>query len=367
MNNNSSRRRKNPKSPQRHVTFEDGVIEKDKSTFTPRQFFTQHSRKLIVLILFTGIVYLLFAPPPKFSQEVQFWHDSSYLYKFGQFDIHFHDIPRIKKPVSLNPVLLILHGFPTSSYDWRDLVPKFHKKFGRVIIPDFLGFGFSDKPKKHVYSIMEQAEMVESLLKYLNITEVHMLSHDYGDTVLQELLARSDDPSYNLKFKIKSICLSNGGIIPSQHKPLLIQSLLVKPILRSILPYLTTRFIFASRFSSVFAPDRTPSSRLLDDFYAIISYKGGNLVSPAILRYIAERHENEERWVGALQETKIPIHLIYGPLDPINTPDGFLKTYKELVPHSTVSVLEGIGHYPQLEAPTGFVKAYEKFLKQINI
>ena len=363
----SRRRNKNLRpSPKKRVTFEDGFFEDPKKNLRPKEFVKRHQRKLVLLSVFAFVTYLLFAPPPRFSKEVQFWHDNSYLFKFGELDVHFQDIPNVKKkPFSFNPILLVLHGFPTSSYDWKDLIVQFHEQFGRIVIPDFVGFGFSDKPLRHEYSVMEQATMVEGLIAYLNITDVHILAHDYGDTVLQELIARSDDPSRRIGFRIHSACLTNGGIIPSHHKPVLIQKLLIYPVLRSILPYLTNRYIFNSRFSSVFAPDRHPSSKQLNDFWAIISFKRGYTVAPAILKYIAERHANEERWVGALQNTKIPLHLIYGPLDPVNTPEGFLKAFKGLVPQSTVSVLEGIGHYPQLEAPKKFAKEFIDFSKRV--
>ena len=272
----------------------------------------------------------------------------------------------MKKPIAASPVLLILHGFPTSSYDWKDLIPEFHKRFPRVIIPDFLGFGFSDKPTNHEYSIKEQAEMIEELMVHLKIADVHIIAHDYGDTVLQELIAKSIDPTYHLMFRIRSACLTNGGILPSQHKPLLIQKISTMPVFRVFLSYLMNRFIFTSRFKTVFAPNSQPSPKQFAEIWSIVSYKRGHHVLPAILSYIAERHANEARWVGALKDTTIPLHLIYGPLDPVNTPDGFLKTYREKISHSSVSVLENIGHYPQMEDPSGFISAFNKFLKRVE-
>ena len=58
------------------------------------------------------------------------------------------------------------------------------------IAADFLGFGFSDKPRNYPYSILDQADLLEALLREKGITHVHIISHDYGDTVAQELLAR---------------------------------------------------------------------------------------------------------------------------------------------------------------------------------
>lgn len=60
------------------------------------------------------------------------------------------------------PGLLLLHGYPTSSYDWRPILPLLGE--GSVLTLDFLGFGFSDKPSGHDYSLFEQADVVEAVL-----------------------------------------------------------------------------------------------------------------------------------------------------------------------------------------------------------
>ena len=59
--------------------------------------------------------------------------------------------------------LLLLHGFPTASWDWHLLWPEVTKRF-HVIAPDFIGFGYSAKPRSYPYSIMDQADLVEILL-----------------------------------------------------------------------------------------------------------------------------------------------------------------------------------------------------------
>ena len=86
--------------------------------------------------------------------------------------------------------LFILHGFPTSSFDFHLVFPNLTKVFRRIIAPDFIGFGFSSKPRSYDYSVNDQAILVTSLMNQLNIKEAHFLAHDYGDSVAQELLAR---------------------------------------------------------------------------------------------------------------------------------------------------------------------------------
>ncbi|KAM9578035.1 mesoderm-specific transcript homolog protein [Guaruba guarouba] len=83
----------------------------------------------------------------------------------------------------------------------------------------------------------------------------------------------------------------------------------------------------------------------------------------SILQYINQRKKHREHWVGALMPTSVPLHLIYGPLDPVNPHPEFLQLYKKVLPMSTVSVLDDhISHYPQLEDPTGFLNAYLNFI-----
>ena len=88
--------------------------------------------------------------------------------------------------------LLCVHGFPTSSWDWHLVWPGLIEKF-RVVAPDMIGFGFSDKPFDYSYSILDQATLHEELLQSLGIDQIDILAHDYGDTVTQELLARFEE------------------------------------------------------------------------------------------------------------------------------------------------------------------------------
>src|SRR4051812_8986199 len=87
------------------------------------------------------------------------------------------------------PVLLAIHGFPSASWDWHLLWPELTARF-RVIAPDMLGYGWSDKPRAYRYSIADQAELHRGLMSELKIERVHVLAHDVGVSVACELLAR---------------------------------------------------------------------------------------------------------------------------------------------------------------------------------
>ena len=128
----------------------------------------------------------------------------------------------IDKGSSTN-TLVILHGYPTSSFDYWMVLEKLSEKY-RVIIHDHIGFGFSDKPLDYSYSLIEQAEVALGLWKSLNLTEFSILAHDYGTSVATEILARSQNNSISIK--IKEIVLCNGSIHIELSQLRLIQKLL---------------------------------------------------------------------------------------------------------------------------------------------
>src|SRR5580765_3182719 len=116
------------------------------------------------------------------------------------------------------PVTL-LHGFPTSSHDWSAIVPALVGAGHRVTTFDFLGFGASAKPRRHTYSILEQADITQAVWLRHRITDTALVAHDYGVSVAQELLARDAQ-------RITSMTWLNGGIYPDLHRPIPIQKLL---------------------------------------------------------------------------------------------------------------------------------------------
>ena len=112
--------------------------------------------------------------------------------EFAQFQDHKvfvrHNFPE-RLEASSKDTLLLLHGFPTASYDFDKVWSQLERDFN-VLAFDFLGFGFSDKPSSLNYTLMMQADLAEHILCQYGVKEFHILSHDYGDTVAQELLYR---------------------------------------------------------------------------------------------------------------------------------------------------------------------------------
>lgn len=259
------------------------------------------------------------------------------------------------------PTLLLLHGFPTSSWDWVPVWAAL-KETHRLVAMDFLGFGFSDKPDPHRYSIMEQADLCEALVVDRKLDTFHVLAHDYGDTVAQELLARQNEGGGAGRWA--SVCFLNGGLFPETHRARLIQKLLLSRFGRFI-NGLSSKRTFDKSFSAVFGPRTKPSAEDLDAFWALIQHNDGKHVFHNLIRYMTDRKTHRERWVNALQQSVAPIGLINGSADPVSGAH-MVARYREVVSSDHFIVeLPDIGHYPQVEAPEAVVDAYLRFLRQL--
>ena len=254
--------------------------------------------------------------------------------------------------------LLLLHGFPTASWDWNKIWPSLISQF-RTLAPDFIGFGFSDKPRPYAYSIMDQADLIEALLTEKGIKQFHVLAHDYGDTVLQELLARFIERE-NPPWQIQTITLLNGGIFPEAHQPRLIQQLLISPFGKLLTPFLSKRML-DKNFRAIFGKATPPSVQEIEEFYALIEHQNGKYIFHRLIRYMRERRIHRERWAGALQNCPVPLRLINGLADPISG-QLMVERFAEIIDDADIIRLEQIGHYPQTEAPGLVLKHFLDFV-----
>lgn len=246
--------------------------------------------------------------------------------------------------------LLLVHGFPTSSWDWWAIWPRLAARY-RLLTLDMIGFGFSAKPSAFAYSIFAQADLFGALLERERVTSYRLVSHDYGDTVAQELLARQADPASP---RILSACLLNGGLFPEAHHALFTQKLLATP-LGPLLVRLGGYRAFARSMRRIWGATPVSDDELRAMWRQICEHDGA-AVLPKLISYLGERRAHRERWVGALTSTSVPLRLIDGLRDPISGTD-IVARYRELVRNPDVVELPDAGHYPQLEAPDAVASA----------
>lgn len=292
------------------------------------------------------------------DKEVLQWQKKGkYLKVFG------HNIFYIQE--GKGPNLLVLHGYPYNTFEWKSVWNKLTQNY-TVLTFDYLGMGFSDKPKNHVYSFKEHSGIVNYLLNYFNIKRTHILSHDLGVSIGQELLARDKEGTNN--FKMQSLVFMNGGLFMDTYQPRFIQRLLSQspaPI-GKLLSKLLSKKKLDQAIKSVFGSTTQPSELLLNQFWDILNHKDGKSIAYLIGRLVFDKVNHQEKWIIAMQTTEVPMCFINGPSDP-NSGIHMANRYKELIPNPNVKLLnKEIGHWPQIEDPEGVLTAYFQFRKEIN-
>ncbi len=285
--------------------------------------------------------------------SIQDWKDKGSSIKVEGHSFFYVD----SEPDSDKAVIVLIHGFPTSSWDWVKIWEGLSDNY-RLIAMDMLGFGYSDKPQGHDYSILKQADFTEALIAELKLKQFHVLAHDYGDTVAQELLARQNEGK---RGEWLSLCLLNGGLFPETHRARLVQKLLLSPI-GKLLTYVSSQKQMDRSFREIFGKESQPSQEELDSFWALVEFNQGKANFHKLIRYMSERKTHRERWVHCLGEAKMPIALINGSVDPVSG-NHMVERYLDIIgePSSLVRLAK-IGHYPQVEAPDELLKHYLEFL-----
>ena len=252
-------------------------------------------------------------------------------------------------------VLFCIHGFPSSSWDFERLWPALTDRFD-VIAHDLVGLGKSAKPQQPL-TVSLQADVIEGLAQKEGIKEAHILAHDLGDTIAQELLARQMENTSRVNWL--SCVFMNGGIFPETHRPLLIQKLLISP-LGSVVARLISKKSMDKNMHKVFSQAHPPSMEFLRETWKLINENNGKSMIPRLIRYMSERKDNRERWVNPLVSEIVPIRLINGIEDPISGQHA-ADRYAEIVPNADIVFLENSGHYPHVETPEEVLKAFFAF------
>jgi pimeloyl-ACP methyl ester carboxylesterase len=242
------------------------------------------------------------------------------------------------------PAVTWLHGFPMSSWDWA----KLHAALGpgrRDVSLDFLGFGASEKPRRHDYSLLEQADLVEAVWRARRVTRTALVAHDYGVSVAQELLARRG--AGELSVELTEAVFLNGGLFPALHRPTRIQKLLAGPG-----GWLLARQMRASTFVRSYRGvlAQPPPDEELREHWRAFSHDDGHGNAHLLLGYMAERRQHERRWVGALIDADLPKCFIWGPEDPVSGAH-VVHELRARLPDARIEVLASVGHAPHMEVP----------------
>ena len=243
--------------------------------------------------------------------------------------------------------MVILHGYPTSSYDYYKVLPELRKHY-RVIIHDHLGFGFSDKPLDYSYSLLDQADLALQLWQLLGVKKVHLLAHDYGTSVATEIIARNNN--HELTIEIEKLTLCNGSMHIELSQLRTIQKLLKNKWLGKYVAKLTTYAIFSKNLRNVYFDKTKVSNNELKDMWMQLEYNEGRKVIHKLSQYINERYTYWNRWIGALKETNLQTNIVWAKNDPVAVP-AIARLIATEISNNKLFWIENTGHFPMLENP----------------
>jgi len=254
------------------------------------------------------------------------------------------------------PTVLLLHGFPSCSYDFRAVVARLAGRSWLTM--DFLGFGLSDKPNPHRYSLFEQADLVQQVVEASTTGPVVLAAHDMGTSVATELLARDIEGA--LPFDLQRAVLTNGSVILERASLRPIQKILRGPF-GAIAARLTNRRSFERGFGQLFSTDHplTPDEAAAQ--WALLTHNGGDRIGHLLCAYLDERVKHAQRWHGAVRDWPKPLGFVWGLGDPVAT-TNVLDGLRQLRPAADVVELPGLGHYPQIEDPQAFTDGVLRLL-----
>lgn len=249
--------------------------------------------------------------------------------------------------------LLVLHGFPTFSWDFHAVLPALAERF-RVILHDHPGFGLSDKPEGWTYSLVDQAEVALEVWRRLGVTRGHLLAHDYGTSVSTELLARRERGL--LPLELLSVTLSNGSVHLELAELRLTQRLLRHPTIGPWFARRVTYGFFSRRLRALFAEPERVAAEELKVLWAGVSRAEGVARAPRISSYLDDRKRFARRWIPPLTRLDLPTHILWGRQDPVAVP-AIAERLADEIPGARLTWLPHVGHYPMLEDPEGFAEA----------
>ena len=247
--------------------------------------------------------------------------------------------------------LAILHGYPTSSYDYYKVLPELSKKYN-VIIHDHLGFGFSDKPLAYSYSLIEQADVALQLWKQLGLKNITLLAHDYGTSVATEILAKINQQQVDLE--VSNLILCNGSMHIELSQLRTIQKLLKNKITGKWVAKLASYSIYKKNISNVYFDKSQVTEEELNAMWFQLQHKNGRKVIHFISNYLNERYFFWHRWIGALKETQIPTKIVWAKNDPVAVA-AIAELLSTEIPNNNLFWIENCGHFPMLEKPKEWV------------
>jgi pimeloyl-ACP methyl ester carboxylesterase len=251
--------------------------------------------------------------------------------------------------------LLLIHGMAGSSATWRDVIPALARNY-RVIAPDLLGHGESDKPRGD-YSLGAFAASLRDLLDELGISRTTVIGQSLGGGIAMQFAYQHRDRCERV------VLIGSGGLGPDLSWTL---RLLSAPGAELILPVIAPPQVLSagnkikSWLSS--AGVQSPRGTELWSAYSSLSERDTRNAFLRTLRSVVDYRGQAVSALGKLHLTaQMPAMFIWGDRDKI-IPVSHGYAAHDALPGSRLEILPGLGHFPHVEAPAQVVDLLEDFI-----
>lgn len=273
------------------------------------------------------------------------------------------DIFHVESGESDAPVLLLVHGFPTCSVDWFEVVDLLNDRY-RVCALDFPGYGFSDKPVEWGYGLRRDAELLSFYLRrIIDASSVVVLAHDRGCSVALNYALKSDGFSVGDPPTLEHLVLTNGNVfLPLSNLTDFQRLVLDESTAPSVLSALTPEMLAAGMGRTTFSPPRPADHPDVEVLTATFAHADGVKVLHETIQYLVERADHEREWLDLLASRDIRTTVIWGLLDTVSPPRVAMRVWDEFLMlkpgRNRFYAVPGANHYLQVDRPEAFVAAF---------
>ena len=326
---------------------------------------------------------VLRTPDNRFENLTDYPFEPNYMFIDG-LRIHYLD----EGPKDADPIILF-HGEPAWSYLFRKMIPVLTDAGHRVIVPDMVGFGKSDKfISKHDYSYKHHIDLMKELVIRLDLKEVTHFGQDWGGLVGLRVVAELPD-------RFARVVVSNTGMVARAgfsgwlfenivklvvwwHGPIAFEELQLArdKALKSNNPSpLEGAIMFSKWIAYSYYSEDMDIIGIIESFgglslsegekkayeapYPSGKYKAGPHVWPYLIP--TQLSENEQYWIDVYEKWEKPFLVAFGENERITI--GMKDDFLERIPNPTVITLKGASHFVQEEVGPELAKIIDDFIK----
>lgn len=304
------------------------------------------------------------------TPELIAWKDGG---RFTQLDllglnVFYKDIG--DSNAAAEKTLLLIHGFPESSFSFNKVLEGLQRHFDRIVLLDLPGYGFSDKPGvEYSYSLISQADAALSIWRHVGVRGGHVLSHDMGTSVLTEIVARHVSQQLPAWFDcgLQSITFTNGSMVLELARLRLMQRVLLNKTLGPIVGPLAGYSLFAKNIRSAHGADIDESD--IESLWQGCQYNDGHKKNHHLIRYLNDRRRFEKtRWLPALQVagTSLATHICWGDADQVARVSMAHYLADNICPSAKLTIMRRAGHFCQIASPEIWLKSVLAFYSSLE-